>query len=155
MKRRRKKAVKFRGSKTHGYGAMKKHRGAGSRAGRGMAGTGKRADQKKSMINPATYFGRHGFKPKNRKYYKSINLSDLQRRLETLVADKVVEEKGGVFIVDLEKMGYGKLLAAGDISAKFHIKVKMASKSAIKKVEDAKGKIEVMQSKESKKSSEE
>ena len=40
-----KKVGKYRGSKTHGGGHMKKRRGAGNRGGRGMAGTGKRADQ--------------------------------------------------------------------------------------------------------------
>jgi large subunit ribosomal protein L15 len=47
---RRKKNVKQRGSKTHGWGSMKKHRGAGNRGGRGKAGTGKRGDQKKPTI---------------------------------------------------------------------------------------------------------
>jgi len=144
MKRKSKKVTKMRASKTHGWGAMKKHRGAGSRAGRGMAGTGKRADQKKSMINPSTYFGRHGFKHKvNRKDYKTINLSDLQRRLEVLVADKSIEEKGGVFTIDLGKIGYEKLLGSGNVDVKLHIKVKEASKSAIRKIEEAKGKVEV------------
>ncbi len=144
MKRRHKKVTKMRGSKTHGYGAKKKHRGAGSRAGRGMAGTGKRADQKKTMINPSTYFGRRGFKHKvNRKDYKIINLSNLQRRLHALVEDKLIEEKNGIFVIDLGKLGYDKLLATGNVDAKLHIKVKEASKSAIKKVEDANGKVEV------------
>ena len=144
MRRKQKKVTKMRGSKTHGYGAKKKHRGAGSRAGRGMAGTGKRGGQQKTMINPSTYFGRHGFKHKvNRKDYKIINLSDLQRRLQVLVTDKLIEEKSGVYVIDLGKLGYDKLLATGNVVVKLHIKVKEASKSAIKKIEDAKGKVEV------------
>ena len=47
---RRKKVVKQRGSHTHGWGSKKKHRGAGNRGGRGMAGSGKRADQRKPSI---------------------------------------------------------------------------------------------------------
>ena len=50
MQNKVKKVRKFRGSHTHGYGSKKKHRGAGSRGGRGMAGSGKRADQKKPSI---------------------------------------------------------------------------------------------------------
>ena len=41
-----KKVRKYRGSKTHGGGHMKKRRGSGNRGGFGKAGTGKRADQK-------------------------------------------------------------------------------------------------------------
>jgi len=48
---RRKKNKRMRGAKTtHGYGAKKKHRGSGNKGGKGMAGSGKRADQKKTMI---------------------------------------------------------------------------------------------------------
>ena len=47
---KRKKATRFRAKTTHGYGSMKKNRGAGNRGGRGMAGSGKRADQKKPTI---------------------------------------------------------------------------------------------------------
>ena len=39
QKRQGKKTAKLRGSRTHGYGSSKKHRGGGSRGGRGMAGT--------------------------------------------------------------------------------------------------------------------
>jgi len=63
MKFKRKKVTKQRGSKTHGWGAMKKHRGAGNRGGRGMAGTGKRGDAKKPSIQKnKKYFGKYGFK---------------------------------------------------------------------------------------------
>ena len=47
---KRKKNSRMRGNTTHGYGSMKKNRGAGNRGGRGMAGSGKRADQKKPTI---------------------------------------------------------------------------------------------------------
>ena len=44
---------------------MKKRRGAGNRGGRGMAGSGKRADQKKPTILKlygSSYFGKRGEK---------------------------------------------------------------------------------------------
>ena len=56
-----KKKLKYRGSKTHGCGSMKKRRGAGHRGGRGAAGSGKRGDAKKPSIWGGTYFGKHGF----------------------------------------------------------------------------------------------
>ena len=43
----RKKNSRHRGSWTHSHGEKKKHRGAGSRGGRGNAGSGKRGDAKK------------------------------------------------------------------------------------------------------------
>ncbi len=47
-----KKNKRQRGLSSHGWGHKKKHRGAGNRGGKGMAGTGKRADTKKpSIIN--------------------------------------------------------------------------------------------------------
>ena len=52
-----KKKVKYRGSKTHGCGSMKKRRGAGHRGGRGAAGSGKRGDAKKPSIWNEKYFG--------------------------------------------------------------------------------------------------
>ena len=58
---KRKKVTRYRGSKTHGGGAKKKRRGAGNRGGRGMGGSGKRADSKKPSLWGAKYFGKHGF----------------------------------------------------------------------------------------------
>ena len=44
---RKKKVGKYRSHTTHGGGHRKKRRGAGSRGGRGNAGSGKRAGHKK------------------------------------------------------------------------------------------------------------
>ena len=57
----RKKVRRMRGSHTHGWGAKKKHRGAGSRGGRGQAGMLK---HKKSWMlkNDPHHFGERGFK---------------------------------------------------------------------------------------------
>ena len=41
---KRKKNSRQRGEWTHGWGAKKKHRGAGHRGGRGNAGSGKRGE---------------------------------------------------------------------------------------------------------------
>ena len=50
--KKRKKSSRMHGRKagTHGWGARKKHKKSGHRGGKGMAGTGKRADQKKTLI---------------------------------------------------------------------------------------------------------
>lgn len=128
---KRKKNTRQRGSKTHGYGAKKKHRGAGNRGGRGMAGSGKRADQKKpSIINKygLEYFGKHGFKrPQDViKKYKIINVGDLN-------FDK--EE------ISLKKEGFEKLLGKGVPNKKYIIQVKSCSKKAKEKIESTGGQV--------------
>ncbi|MBW3011256.1 uL15 family ribosomal protein, partial [Candidatus Woesearchaeota archaeon] len=157
-KRKRKKCVKYRGQTTHGWGSMKKHRGAGNRGGRGMAGTGKRGDAKKPSIDVGTYFGKHGFKSikKISKGNKdSINISDLDKKLANLIKNKAAEEKSGMYSIDLGKLGYIKLLGTGDTKNKYILKISSASKSAITKIEQAGGKVEteakkVKQAKETK-----
>ena len=124
---KRKKVKKLRGSKTHGWGAMKKHRGAGNRGGRGMAGTGKRADQKKPSILKEygnSYFGKKGFNipQKIKKIKKAINILELP--------DKD--------IINLKEMGYDKLLGKGEVTKKLKITVPYCSKKAKEKIE-AKG----------------
>ena len=55
----------MRGTSSHGWGSKKKHRGAGHRGGKGMAGSGKRADQKKPTILNLygnDYYGKKGFR---------------------------------------------------------------------------------------------
>src|SRR3989344_411779 len=135
MIKKRKKVSRYRGSKTHGCGSMKKRRGAGNRGGRGMAGSGKRADQKKPSILKeygTAYFGKKGFASRSNKIkIKSINIGDLENRLLTLIK------------IDLSKLKYNKLLGSGKITKKFEINVDHASKGAIEKIEKLGGKVNV------------
>ena len=72
---KQKKNKRQRAGTTHGWGSMKKHRGAGHRGGRGKAGSGKRGDAKKpSSWKNKKYFGVNGFNSKSSKI-KSINLN--------------------------------------------------------------------------------
>ena len=60
---KRKKSTRDKGSKTVRYGARKKHKKSGHRGGIGMAGSGKRADQKKTLVIKLygnDYFGKQG-----------------------------------------------------------------------------------------------
>lgn len=144
---KRRKVVKYRGSKTHGCGSMKKRRGAGSRGGRGMAGTGKRADTKKPSIsdNYSRYFGKHGFKKKNPKKINAVNLAYFQQKIDKLVMNSLTEEKAGVYTVDLSKLGFDKLLGSGRFSKKVNFTAKYASASAIDKVKKAGGNVKVLE----------
>lgn len=144
---KRKKVVKYRGSKTHGGGAMKKRRGAGSRGGRGMAGTGKRADTKKPSISDyyKSYFGKHGFKKKNPRLVNAVNLAYFQQKIDKLASRSLVQEKGGVYTVDLSNLGFDKLLGSGKLTKKINFTAKYASALAIEKVNEAGGSVKVLE----------
>jgi len=80
--KKRKKSSRMHGRKmgTHGTGARKNKRKSGNRGGRGLAGTGKRADQKKTLITKLYghgYFGKQGITSKKtekdkRKEYQQL-----------------------------------------------------------------------------------
>src|SRR3990167_6154145 len=140
---KRKKNVRQRGHKTHGWGAKKKHRGKGHQGGAGMAGTGKRADSKKPSIWKDTkYFGKHGFVSKTPKIkIHAVNIGYLEQHLQKFISSKLIEKENGEYAFELEKLGYNKLLGDGRLSEKFRIKTPYASKSAIDKVKEAGGEV--------------
>src|SRR3990172_2450527 len=92
---KRKKSGRYRGSQTHGGGAKKKRRGAGNRGGRGNAGSGKRADQKKPSNWDEKYFGKSGFTSKSRRQKDDIiNLNILEEMVPRLLAAQKAKKKG-------------------------------------------------------------
>ncbi len=125
--KKRRKNTRHRGTHTHGRGAKKKARGSGHRGGVGMAGTGKRADQKKTLVLnfPEKYFGKDkALRKKQKQKLKIINLKDIN--------EKFHKEK------DVNLKGY-KVLAEGEIVSKMKISASAASSSAIDKVKKAGG----------------
>jgi large subunit ribosomal protein L15 len=143
--RRKKKNVKQRGGTTHGWGSMKKHRGAGNRGGRGLAGSGKKADHlKPSLWKNKKYFGKHGFKKKGiKKKINAINILCIEQNLESLEKSGKIAKENDVYVVDLDKIGYNKLLGSGKPTKKFKITVSYASKGAVEKIKTAGGEITV------------
>ncbi|MAG15756.1 hypothetical protein CMO88_01715 [Candidatus Woesearchaeota archaeon] len=138
---KRKKNSRQQGSHTHGWGAMKKHRGAGNRGGAGQSGSGKRADSKKPSIwKNKKYFGKHGFTSRKIKI-KTINVGYLEKHLAAFVSKKLAKEEGDGFLINLNDLGVGKLLSSGKVTKKLTVTCKAASASAIKSIEAAKGKI--------------
>ena len=139
---KRKKNSRQRGSKTHGWGSMKKHRGAGNRGGRGMAGTGKRGDTIKPRIWDKKYFGKSGFKKKNIKMkINAISICYLEEKLNSLLRKKLISKEGDLYLVDMRKIGFNKLLSQGKVLNKFKIKVDCASKKAVEKIKNGGGEI--------------
>ncbi|MDP1728967.1 MAG: uL15 family ribosomal protein [archaeon] len=144
-KKRKSKRMHGYGMGTHGWGARKKHISSGNRGGKGMAGTGKMAGQKKTLIvklyGANNYFGKQGITSRGseRRHNNIINLSMIERDFDKLKA-KYGNKEG---VLDLKTF---KILGDGDIKIKVHIKALRASKSAIEKIEKAGGKIEVLES---------
>jgi len=144
---KRKKATRYRGSQTHGGGSKKKRRGAGNRGGRGMAGSGKRADQKKPTILKlygSSYFGKKGFTSKIKKDIKSINIQTIENRLYSWLKKGILKKQDEIININLKGLGYDKLLSKGKIKNKFNIEVEYASEKAIEKIQKSGGKINVI-----------
>jgi len=147
---KKRKVRKYRGSQTHGGGSKKKRRGAGNRGGRGMAGSGKRADQKKPTILKLygnTYFGKSGFISKIRKKINVISIQTIENKIYNWLKDGTLKKEGNAIKIDLKSMGYNKLLSKGKVKNKFYIEVEYASKKAIEKIEKSGGKINVLNAK--------
>jgi large subunit ribosomal protein L15 len=145
---KRKKAGRQRGNRWSGSGHRYGRR-AGHRGGRGMAGTGKKADQKKPSIwKDKKYFSSRKFRPPKQNKYKAINVF----QLEALALSSGIEPKKGQSIpVDLAEKGYQKLLGKGMVAAAFKVKVAFATEKAIAKVKAAGGDVELAQAKPKKK----
>ncbi len=136
--KKRKKVNRYRGHTTHGGGHRKKRRGAGSRGGRGNAGSGKRAGHMKQGI----VLGGHGFTSKSRSIVKAVNLTYFTpARLEQLVAEGKAHKEKGYYSVDLAELGYTKLLGTGAPSMKLKLTVQSCSAGAAEKVKAAGGEV--------------
>jgi large subunit ribosomal protein L15 len=127
----RKKVRKMRGSKTHGWGAKKKHRGAGSQGGRGKAGMLK---HKKSwmILNEPDHFGKRGFKIplEVKSKINAITLKDLD-----ILAKKLNKTE-----INLSEIGFDKVLSNGRLTQALTIKAKKFVEKAKQKIEQAGGK---------------
>lgn len=132
--KKRKKFSRARGTRTCGW-AMKKHKGSGNRGGKGFSGSGKRADQKKTMVIKYfyPYFGKQGHTSKKteRNKDRAINLKEIAGRFRGK---------------EIKLQGY-KILSDGEgFSATIY--AESASKKAIEKMKKAGGKIIIGKSKE-------
>lgn len=139
----RRKNTRQRGSKTHGYGSMKKNRGAGHRGGRGAAGSGKRGDCKKPSIwKNKKYFGIHGFTSHvQRSLAKPVNLSYIEAKIETLMKKGLATKNNDTYIINLNDLGFQKLLSKGIITKKYKINCDFATEKSIEKVKKNGGEV--------------
>jgi ribosomal protein L15 len=127
--KKRRKSSRYHGSRTCGHSA-KLNKGKGSHGGKGMSGTGKRADQKKTLVIKLYgqhYFGRSGMTSKKteRKRVCYINVEGIQEKYAP----------GEIKLTEY------KILGSGEIKGKYTIHAKAATKSAIEKIKKAGGEI--------------
>ncbi|MBS3126780.1 uL15 family ribosomal protein [Candidatus Woesearchaeota archaeon] len=138
---KRKKVTKYRAHTTHGGGHRKKRRGAGSRGGRGRAGSGKRAGHKKYGIT----LGRHGFVP--RRTVGMLNTLNVgyftNEKIAQLLASGQAHKEGQYISINLAQLGYSKLLGAGNTAAKLKLLVPQCTPRAAEKVKAAGGEVTV------------
>lgn len=138
---KRKKVQKYRGHTTHGGGHRKKRRGFGSHGGKGNAGTGKRAGHHKQGV----VLGRSGFLPRREKTHtKAINLGYFTlERLEKLVHIGKIKKEGNIYTVDLNKIGFTKLLSTGNLGGKVNFEHCQCSAKAEEKIKAVGGVVKI------------
>jgi large subunit ribosomal protein L15 len=135
MPTRLRKSRKYRGSRTCGWGKVGQHRDQGAKPNRKVG----RHKHKWSYVvrYEPDYFGRKGFtSPLSiRRKVKAINVGELDEEAEKLATRK---EENKLFI-DLENLGYTKLLGGGKVTKPMTVKIAAFSESASQKVKDAGG----------------
>lgn len=136
---------KYLGSRTHGRG-KKAGRGAGKRGGRGNAGL-----HKHKYISTVKYFpdhfGRHGFKrPQAVVGTKiTINLFTLDEKLDKLITNGKIKKVKNNYEINLNELGFEKLLGSGSITKNVNVMIKEATEKAKAKIEHAGGKVRIIE----------
>lgn len=137
MPHKLRKIRKKRGSRTQGYGRVGQHRCTGSKGYR-KAGRHKGGWSYVLRYEP-DYFGKKGFtSPKSLK--QKVNVINVDT-LDELAERPSTEKKKDKFFIDLESLGYTKLLGKGKVTKPLIVKVASCSKSAVEKIKEAGGQI--------------
>ncbi|AAK40997.1 50S ribosomal protein L15 [Saccharolobus solfataricus] len=135
--RREKKSRKMRGSRTMGWGIRGQHRDRGSQGGRQI---GMHKEKWSWLVKYGKgWYGKHGFRNPTTKLTSAISLRKLNELLESGYIK--IKEMDGKKIVDLNELGYNKLLGGGSISIPVTIKVGKATNKAIQKVKEMGGEV--------------
>lgn len=138
MPHKLRKVRKKRGSRTHGYGQVGQHR----KGTKGKAGLHKHRWTYVIKYEP-DYFEKRGFTSQKAISRKTnvINVGELNELAHRLAAEKKLERKQKKIFLDLDKLGYDKLLGLGKITKPMLVKVVAHSEAAAKKIDEAGGQI--------------
>lgn len=139
MPHKLRKTRKKRGTRTVGWGRVGQHRMTGQKGGRKV---GRRKHLWSYVLRyEPNYFSKVGFHQPNRETPRTVNVEELGKIATKLTMKEEFMEKDGMPFIDLNALGYKKLLGSGKINKPFSIKVTSYSQQAAKKVEEAGGKI--------------
>jgi large subunit ribosomal protein L15 len=124
-----------------GWGSRKKHRGAGERGGRGLAGLHKHRWPYALKYMPE-HFGKRGFvrPPAVSRVVSAVNVGDLDQRLEEFLQKGLAKREAERIVIDVTKLGFEKVLGRGRVTRPFDVIAKEFSESAKRKLEEAGGK---------------
>jgi len=140
MPTRLRKVRKFRGSRTHGWGQVAQHRGAGRKGGRGKTG-GHKHHWTITILKGEPKFGKLGFKRAWVRRPTTMNVGELARVLDRLFAQNLAQKMDDGIHIDLDALGVEKLLGGGKLETALVLKVASHSAVALQKVEAAKGRV--------------
>ena len=141
MPHKLRKTRKLRGSRTMGYGRVGQHRKSGDRGGVGKAG-GRDHFWIRTVKYEPRRFRKIGFKPPSAKRPRppTINVGELMELAYKLYGAEALK-RGETLELDLEALGYGKLLGEGEISIPLRVRVSSYSEEAKLKIEEAGGEV--------------
>ncbi len=133
------KTRKKRGSRTVGWGRVGQHRRTG---GKPYRNPGRHKALWSYIIKyDPDYYSKTGFRsPKSVKLRHEIRITNVGA-LDSLAEKFGVEQGEGKILVDLENLGYSKLLGSGRLAKPLIVKVPSFSESAAKKVKEAGGEV--------------
>lgn len=143
----KRKSRKLRGrSRFMGWGQIGQHRKSGSKGGVGAVGMHKHKWSWAIKYAP-DWYGKRGFKsPKQiTREVIAINVGQLSELVERLAAEGKIRKTGDVYEVNLEELGFDKLLGGGEVRHKMRVTVKSATETAIEKVKQAGGEVVLTQ----------
>lgn len=136
MATRFRKTRKLRGSRTHGWGQIGQHRASGHKGGLGNAGMHKHLFSTLLKDDP-DHFGHDSTHPPHpliTKKWASV------RDLDDIFA-KHGKQDGGKKVIDLDGLGYDKLLGGGQTKNAYSVKVGRYTASAEEKIKKAGGEV--------------
>jgi large subunit ribosomal protein L15 len=139
MATRRRKTRRLRGSRCHGWGRSGQHRDSGMQGGHGNAGW--KRHRWSSVIRYGWQIGKTGFTPVNQHPDRPINVGDLNIHLERLLQEGKAKEVSGKIEINLNDLGYNKLLGDGRITRPVTVHTDKCSEKAMEKISQAGGQV--------------
>ena len=139
MPHKLRKTRKTRGSRTVGWGRIGQHRKTGQKGGRKV---GRRKHLWTWILRyEPDYFEKRGFFSPQATEAKVINVGELGELEATLQTRKDISQEHGLPFLNLNDLGYTKLLGSGRIEKPYSIEVMSYSKTAARKIKEAGGRL--------------